>query len=142
MRLSVINSSDAMTNLKSILYVLMFFGLIVFQVVITSPVIVLMFIVCAGLMIARYGFGVKTELTKWAVHYLTAEDQRWQVMYKFLLNLAPNLSYSFGDEDETASSVIGRNLLITNGLEWRMIEFVLSWVLEGGEPHSVPAIED
>ncbi len=131
-----------MSTVKSILYVVMFFMLIVLQVILSSPIIVLMFLVCSGLMIARYVFGVKTEVTKWAVHYLTSEDQRWQVMYKFLLNTAPNISHKFGDEDETASSVIGRNLLANNGLEWRMIEFVLSWVLEGGKPHSIPAIED
>ncbi len=87
-------------------------------------------------------FGIKTDVTSWAVHYLTSEDQRWQVMWSYLLNKAPNLSHSFGDEDETASSVIGRNLLATDALEWRLIEFVLSWVLEGGKPHSIPAIED
>ena len=30
----------------------------------------------------------------------------------------------------------------TNDAEWRYIEFVASWLLEGGKPHCIPSIED
>ena len=29
-----------------------------------------------------------------------------------------------------------------NDAEWRYIEFVASWLLEGGKPHCIPSIED
>jgi len=44
--------------------------------------------------------------------------------------------------NKTAFGVVGKNLRDTNNPEWRYIEFVASWLLEGGKPHCIPSIEE
>jgi len=42
----------------------------------------------------------------------------------------------------TISSIgSGYNRSKINDAEWRYIEFVASWLLEGGKPHCIPSIE-
>ena len=66
----------------------------------------------------------------------------WQVILAPILNLGVKTIHKFGRPDETASSVVGKNLLETGGLHWRMIEKLLSVIMEGGKPHAVPSIEE
>jgi hypothetical protein len=79
--------------------------------------------------------------SRYVLSVLTSVDQLWQVIASPVLNLWQH-KYRFGNPDETASSVIGKNLRSGNGLEYRIIEFVLSWLFEFGKPHSIKAIED
>jgi len=94
------------------------------------------------LMFFRYALNIKIPLTKWGVDCLVSLDQCWQVVFKFLLNLIYDCPNKFGNADQTASSVVGKNLRDTGALHWKIIEFELSWLLEGGKPHSIKAIED
>lgn len=78
---------------------------------------------------------------RYALAVMTSVDQLWQVIASPIFNVWAH-KYKFGNPDETASSVVGKNLRATNGLEWRIIEFVLRWLFEFGKPHSIKAIED
>lgn len=77
----------------------------------------------------------------YAVRVMLSLDQGWQVLVSPWLNLWKH-PHRFGAPDETASSVLGKNLEETGLFRYKACEFVLSWVFEGGKPHSVRAIED
>ena len=127
------------------LYPAVFFGLAGFALYglwLIEPMILHFHLACLLMMFVRYTFNVKFWLTKWANNIMTSLDQYWQVVFSPILNLAPDLVHRFGNEDETASSVVGKNLRDTNARHWIAIEKVLSVVLEGGRPHSLPSIED
>lgn len=134
-----------MKHLKRIAYVAMFFGLVggfIYGLYWLNPLIFYFYLACLFLMYARYGIGVKTDLTRWAVQVLTSIDQHWAVLLKFPLNMAPDMVHGFGNPDETASSVVGKNLKATGAWHWKAIEFCLAYLLEGGKAHSIPAIEE
>ena len=132
-------------SLWRFLYPIMFFALVggaIYGLYWLHPFIVYFYLACLLLMIARYNLNLKGRTTRWAVRVLTSIDQHWQVLLSPILNLAPDLYFRFGNEDETASSVVGKNLKFTNARHWIVIEWVLSHTLEGGRPHSIPSIED
>ena len=130
--------------MKDLLYFLMFMFLMLGTFVgfyLLEPVIlyvIIGFLVLSGL---RHAFKWRNWLTKWADQFMTSIDQTWQVLFSPLLNLGVTTKHVFGYPDETASSVVGKNLRDTNLLRWRMIEKVVT-ILEGGKPHSIPSIEE
>lgn len=127
------------------LYFFMFTGLVVFTVWgfwQLSPLIVFYYLTMMVLMFVRSAFKIKNWLTNHALSVMLSIDQHWQVTFSPLLNLGVKTKHKFGKEDETASSVVGKNLKATGGLHWMLIELLLSMVLEGGRPHAVPSIED
>jgi hypothetical protein len=87
-------------------------------------------------------FRTRNPFTRWCVANLLSIDQFWQVLLAPILNIGVNTAHKFGNPDETASSVVGKNLRETNELRWKVIEFFLSFVLEGGKPHAIPSIEE
>ena len=86
-------------------------------------------------------FKLRGGIFWWADNIATGLDQYWQVCVAPLLNLGVRTKHYFGYCDETASSVVGKNIQATNGRHWIIIEKVVSVLLEGGKPHSVPSIE-
>lgn len=133
-----------LNKILSFLYFSIFTGLVgglIYALYWFHPFILYFYVGCLVLMGARYGLGVENPLTKWACYCLTSLDQTWQVTLSPLLNIAPNIVHKFGHPDETASSVVGKNLQATGALHWKMIEWCLATILEGGKPHSIPAIE-
>ena len=134
-----------MGKILAFLYFFMFNGLVAatfwaFYVFI-EPVF-WFYIVCLLFMFLRFAFKVRDPVTAYARDVMTSVDQHWQVIFAPLLNLGVTTKHKFGNPDETASSVVGKNLRATNGRHWILIERLLSVVLEGGRPHSVPSIED
>lgn len=95
----------------------------------------LVFAFCYGTL------GIKNRLTFWCYNNMICVDQGWQVLFAPLLNLGVRTQHKFGWADETASSVVGKNLSATGELRWRIIEWVLSIALSLGRPHSLKAIE-
>ena len=98
-------------------------------------------IVMMGLMFAKSAFKLDNPVTRYAMNYMLTLDQTWQVVHSPLLNLGVSTKHKFGAPDETASSVVGKNLEATNGRHWILIEFMLSTVLEGGKPHALKSRE-
>jgi len=94
------------------------------------------------MMALRHGLGVKIWITKWADYNMTSLDQTWQVLFAPILNIGVTTNHKFGHPDETASSVVGKNLRDTGLFRWKFIEKIVSILLEGGKPHSIPSIED
>jgi len=107
-----------------------------------NPFLFWFYIAMLVLMIARHALGIKNWVTKWAGRTMTSIDQHWNVICAPILNRFVKTQHRFGDPDETASSVVGKNLRDTGDLEWVWIEFVASWLLEGGKPHCIPSIEE
>lgn len=83
----------------------------------------------------------KNPLTKWCAANMLSIDQTWQVHLSPILNIGVRTKHKFGAPDETASSVVGKNLEATNELRWKLIEWFLATFLEGGKPHAIKAIE-
>lgn len=134
-----------MSKLAGFLYSLMFFGLVAGCFVLfywLNPYLFYFYIACLFLMFCKNALRINFWLTKWSERVMTSIDQHWQVVLAPLLNLGVSTQHKFGNPDETASSVVGKNLKATGALRWRVIEFMLSFVLEGGKPHSIPSIED
>jgi len=107
-----------------------------------NPYLFYFYVGALVLMIMRHALGLRFWMTKWADSTMTSIDQHWNVVCSPILNRFVRTQHRFGDPDETASSVVGKNLRDTNDPEWRYIEFVASWLLEGGKPHCIPSIED
>ena len=78
---------------------------------------------------------------RYCTRVMISIDQHWQVVLAPILNIGVTTRHRFGNPDETASSVVGKNLRATNGRHWILIELLLSIVLEGGRPHAIPSIE-
>jgi len=106
-----------------------------------NPLLLYFYLSALALLIVRHAFGIRNWLTKLGDRIMTSIDQHWNVICSPVLNLFVRTKHRFGDPDETASSVVGKNLRDTNDAEWRYIEFVASWLLEGGKPHCIPSIE-
>lgn len=127
-----------------LLYVLMFFSLIALTVWcmwLITPYIVYFYLVMMVLMFMRFALGVRNYATKYALNVMLSIDQQWQVIFSPLLNIGIRSKHKFGSADETASSVVGKNLVETGQWRWKFIELMLSILLEGGRPHSVRSIE-
>ena len=134
-----------MKKIFGFMYALMFLVLMVgtFGVFyLVHPYILYFFGVMLVLIALRHAFRWRNWLTNWADKVMTSIDQTWQVLFSPLLNLGVTTKHKFGDPDETASSVVGKNLRDTNLFRWRFIEKVVSILLEGGKPHSIPSIEE
>lgn len=108
---------------------------------IIEPYVLYFYLSMLGLLFCRHVLGIKFWLTKWADYVMTSLDQHWQVLFAPLFNLGVTTEHKFGHPDETASSVVGKNLRDTGLFRWRFIEKVISILLEGGRPHSIPSIE-
>ena len=106
-----------------------------------EPLLLYFYVAMFLLMVTRYLFGWRFWLTTWARDVMTSIDQHWQVLMAPLFNLGVTTEHKFGNPDETASSVVGKNLQATGLLRWRVIEWFVSVLLEGGRPHSIPSIE-
>lgn len=106
-----------------------------------KPVLIF-YLTSLALTFCRFVLKWENWLTLWATTNMIAIDQWWQVMFAPLLNLGVTTEHRFGAPDETASSVVGKNLQATGELRWKVIEWCLSIVLEAGKPHAVPNIED
>lgn len=134
-----------MKKLFDIFYALMFTGLIAVTFLLLwtiNPIVLYFYLSCLALMFVRFSLKVKDPLTKYAAKIMISLDQHWQVIFSPLLNIGVTTEHRFGNEDETASSVVGKNLKATGDLRWKIIEFFLSAILEGGKPHAVPSIEE
>lgn len=131
--------------LKGLLVSSIYWGLAVGTFVLfywLNPILFYFYAITLGLLIARHALGIKTWVTKWGDNTMTSIDQHWNVVLAPILNRFVKTEHKFGNPDETASSVVGKNLRDTNDPEWRYIEFVASWLLEGGKPHCIPSIEE
>ncbi len=82
-----------------------------------EPYILYFILVQLVLIALRHAFHWRNWLTNWADSFMTSID-------------------------ETASSVVGKNLRDTGLFRWKFIEKVVSILLEGGKPHSIPSIEE
>ena len=134
-----------MNKILNILYALLFFALILVAPItmyLLNPIILyvnIFFLIFSSLY---YVFHLKNKLTYWALRSILAVDQGWQTWLSPILNVGVTTDHKFGNADESASSVVGKNLKETDELRWKIIEFVLSTVMEGGKPHSIKAIEN
>ena len=125
--------------ISAILFLLVFCGLAIGSIGAASYLLYLVNPYLAYIFPAYYLLMVMGN--NYARDALISLDQTWQTTFSPILNLWPN-KYKFGSPDESASSVVGKNLRATNGLRWKMIELVLSLVLELGKPHSIKSIEE
>lgn len=135
-------------NVKTIfgfIYAVMFLALMFgtfYGFYLLEPYILYFILVQLVLIALRHAFHWRNWLTNWADNFMTSIDQTWQVLFSPLLNLGVTTEHRFGHPDETASSVVGKNLRDTGLFRWRFIEKVVSVLLEGGKPHSIPSIEN
>lgn len=128
-----------MSKLRSTLYTTLFFFLVLLAPIVFVVYAALLYPMLIGLAL-YWKWGIRNTITKWCAMSLLSADQSWQVFLAPVLNkFATDIKAKFGDEDQTASSVIGKNKLLTNAAEWCMIDAVLSKVLNSN--HSVGAIE-
>lgn len=83
----------------------------------------------------------KTRPQQWFLNIWVSLDQLWQVFWAPVLNvlMQPNGDHMFGAPDETASSVIGKNL--DKGRQFVWVDKVLSFFDPSKGSHGDASIE-